>query len=204
MKNFMQRLGIIFYQKFDVGGFIFQVLKVQNKMTRLFFYIAFPLLFLTVGMYLGNRVDLRDTTLFLAHPVTISFVIFLVKIGFYGAVAATSFLFTYESLIAQNVDIKREIEKKKSAEKYRKINKLQCWRMRNMNLFFRILFYIIVFLFLTQFFEAVAIRAAIESQADKVQVIQSFKTFMLYFTSSFMFISIYVEYRINKLKLKAK
>jgi hypothetical protein len=48
----------------------------------------------------------------------------------------------------------------------------------------------------------VAMKAAIESQENQSQVIQSFKNFMLYFTSLYMFVSLYIEYRISKLKAK--
>lgn len=133
----LQRLSVsIFKKNIDNNLAIFKMSKLYNKTGRYCFY-WFLLLTVSVSFYLSSY--LFD---FILNSYEIKINedanVFFDSIGFAMLtleILLVSLIFVYESLTLEKIE---EIEK--NAEKKKK-NKMQWWRLRNMNLFFRIISY---------------------------------------------------------------
>ena len=197
MKKYIQNIALIWHSTFDNNSFILNNLKTLNRTVRFAFYI-----FLTLSFYI-SLIFLKNYGLGFVDnaPLKIildSFLSFIIYVATFG----TSLIVTYESII--NEDSDALIQDRKDRKQYIIDNKLQKWRVRNMNIFFRILVYIVLYYMLVQMSLFFGLNGFINEFADGAtqEQLNSFLTgfdkFIKYFTFIYVIIALFVDYKAKK------
>lgn len=195
--KYIQNIALSWHSTFDNNSFILNNLKVLNKNVRFAFYIFLILAFYISLVFFKNYgLSFIDNAPFkIILDSFLSFIIYVVTF-------ATSLIVSYESII--DVDSDALIKAKKDKKQYIKDNKLQKWRLRNMNIFFRILIYLLVYFILVQmsmFFGVNGFMSEFGAGATQEQFnsfIASFDNFIKYFTFVYVIIVLFIDYRVKK------
>jgi len=156
----LEKVALYFSKKIDSNLAIYNATKDLNIYVRYLFYIfisvAAPvsLYFLSSFILNLNTFELDNNLIDLIQSLFNVVCIFIFLL--------TSFVFSYEFLINKNINFQKLKEEEKEIEKLKKIRKDEFWRLRNLNLFFRVLIYVsVVFITLPLFYISPILNAMI-------------------------------------------
>lgn len=194
MKTFIQKIALSYYRYID-GGYLFEIIKGLNPISRLLFYIGYSVSFYISLKFIGSFINPQNEILALLATKAGQIVLYL------GTMLST-LLTTYESIL-QN-DPKALLKELKSKEAYIKKNKLQWYRLRNMSLFTRSIIYISMYIALSYILNILSFASYVQTQTVPMeQYIKEFKTIFNYFAIGFIFSILTIEYFTRK-KIKEK
>ena len=138
------KIALIWLSIFDKHRLLFKTIKPLHKYFRWFLYIATNIAF----YFFINFMEKISTSFIISYSFysTVESII-ISMFGFFKTLGIIFMfgLFFIESLI--NFDIETYQKEKLEKEEYIIKNKLQWWRLRNCNWFFRILIYTVIFIF---------------------------------------------------------
>jgi len=201
--NLLQVLSVsIFKKNIDNNLLLFKMSKLMGKKTRYSFYL-FLIFTVTISFYsLSYLYDfiLQSYEIILIKELSVG----LNYLGFTMLILEillVSFIFGYEFLTIEEIEkIEKNIAKKKN-------NKKQWWRLRNMNLYFRIVSYFIIWFTSIQIYYHVVIGFIIkyknqfQSGAESIVFLYDNMTiFTIGFTMVITFIIVRNELKIRKTK----
>ena len=137
-------IGLIWLSIFDKHRLLFKNIKPLNKWFRYFLYISTNVCFYFFINFM-EKISISFIVSYSFDSTVESIIISM--FGFFKTLGIIFMfgLFFIESLI--NFDIETYQKEKLEKEEYIIKNKLQWWRLRNCNWFFRILIYTIIFIF---------------------------------------------------------
>ena len=138
------KIALIWLSIFDKHRLLFKTIKPLNKYFRLFLYIATNIAFYFFINFM-EKISISFIVSYNFDSTVESIIISM--FGFFKILSMVFMfgLFFIEFLI--NFDIETYQKEKLEKEEYIIKNKLQWWRLRNCNWFFRILIYTIIFIF---------------------------------------------------------
>jgi hypothetical protein len=188
--NIFQKLGLFFYETIDRTGFLFAALKSVHRLYRYGFYIFF----LTSCYFFNSQLfTMIENPIFkpALEVFNMTILIFL------------SLITCYESLF--DVDVAAILEEKKKKREYIKWHKLQWWRLRNMNMFYRFCFYIFLYAVLQQVIilnSLLSVQNISFSKSEYELFLGEIKQIMHYFTFVYIMAALCVEYFAGKNRKK--
>ena len=190
--NFTQKIAVKWYQTFDTTGLIFGMLQELKIYIRFAFYAGLPLFIVFTLNYLGTLLPLDNYGLNGLY----SFIT-------YATAAGASIVVFYESIF--KLDIKAIIAQKKEEKERIKREKLQFWRLRNMNIFVRILIYILIYFFIVNFLQITAIAAFFNTYANPtpqdIQMLEkSFNELLKWVSISYIFSFLTLAFFVQKIR----
>lgn len=197
-----QKIAITWLKNIDSNLLLFNTLKSINQGLRVFFYVGLVTFTSLAMMFIMSFVDF--STFQFSNLLTL-----LVQIICYGVIIGISLVFTIESVI--KLDVAQIFQEQKDKKEYIKAQKLQFWRLRNMNLFVRILVYISFYLFcvfiiqiasMGAFIEIFAATSAADAEKQIALFIQSYESFLQWFTFIYLTAALMLDYFVNK-KIRA-
>lgn len=183
-----QKIGLFFYNTIDRTGFILSAIRSVPVWVRYPFYV-----FMVASLFFINTqlINLLQPQYELLKPI--------LNAASYFTVAYLSLVVFYESLL--KTDVIAIIGEKREKEKEIKINKLQWWRLRNMNMFYRYVFYIIVYIVIQQLLiinTLLAVQNISFSKAEYDVFLNDFNHILHYFTFSYIIVIIALDYFVGK------
>lgn len=197
--NILQAIGIFWLKNIDSSLLLFNTLKSLNQGFRLFFYIGL------VGFTIFGMKFAMAFVDFSTAPMAWLWT-FLTQVIFYGVIIGISLVFTIESII--KLDVAQILQERKAQKEQIKAQKLQFWRLRNMNIFVRILIYISFYLLCVFIIQIASMGAFIEifaaatSGADTEKqiaiFIQSYESLTRWVTFIYLISALVLDYFVNK------
>ncbi len=182
-------IGLIWLHIFDKQRLLFKTIKPLNKYFRWFLYISTNIAFYFFISFLTristNYIISYNFSPFLGETMISLFMFFKIL----GIVLMFGFFFL-EFLI--NFDIEKYQKQKENKENFIIANKLQWWRLRNCNWFFRILFYAIIFLFCF----LMLLNSFLLSGNDRPLYFVSFGTFLKQFLLVYVIVFMLFDYKL--------
>lgn len=137
-------IGLIWLSIFDKHRLLFKTIKPLNKWFRYFLYISTNIAFYFFISFL-TRISINYIISYNFSPfVEVTMISLLMFFKILGIVLMFGFFFL-EFII--DFDVEKYQKEKLEKEEYIIKNKLQWWRLRNCNWFFRILIYTVIFIF---------------------------------------------------------
>ena len=138
------KIALIWLLIFDKHRLLFKSIKPSNKYFRWFMYIATNIAF----YFFINFMEKISTSFIISYSFdsTVESII----ISMFGFFKILSMIFMFGFFFLEfiiNFDIETYQKEKEYKENYIRANKLQWWRLRNCNWFFRILIYTVIFIF---------------------------------------------------------
>lgn len=198
--NPIQKIALWWYRVIDSTGYIYTLVKSIHVSLRILFYSAFVVsIFFTLKIS-GAIIQLENYSIpVLLVPLLKVFGIVIL----YGSVILSALIVSYESIL--NIDVKKEQQTIKDKKQHIKQNHLQWYRLRNMNLFFRILVYLLIYLISTYILNVISIAAYydIQSSMPFETFFEEFKTIFIYYIVSYVVLIVTLEYLARK-KIKAR
>jgi hypothetical protein len=185
--NLTQRLALTWLTTFDKSLFLFTSLKGLNTIFRYAFYISLVLALCFVILKLEVIIDIRSYDI----PIFIQNLLIILRLGVkFLTVIFTIGIFSYESIY--NLDVNKYLEEQKQKEEFIKKNKLQKWRLRNMNILLRVIIYIGLWCFLYLLFEDILISSFFSVYGDTpskeiyIQFLIDYDKTIKYFTAIYL------------------
>ena len=203
--SIFQKIGLLWFQHLDVNGYIFNNIRTLSIYVRIPFYI-----FLVFSVYfsikfIGTFIDFSKFNL---SAVMLLVLALTGKVILFLSTLLTALIATYEFIY--HLDPKDELLKKKEALKEIKAKKLQWWRLRNMNFFFRALFYIVIYIAISKYLQISSFVAfihvkdfseiAYQTLKHDTEIVIQIYTFI--FVVSSIFLELLVRKTISKRALK--
>ena len=138
------KIALIWLSIFDKHRLLFKTIKPLNKWFRYFLYVI-----TNIGFYFFiNFMEKISINFIVSYSFDLTVESIIISMfGFFkilGIILMFGFFFL-EFII--DFDVEKYQREKEDKENYIKANKLQWWRLRNCNWFFRILIYTIIFIF---------------------------------------------------------
>lgn len=195
--KFIQKIALKWYQTFDASGLMYGIIKDLNKPLRYLIYLAFPTALYFVLSLLGGIIDPLKFGLFSGNPYFLIALIFFGKLVLILAPLAASLIFTYETIL--ELPIQEILKSAKEDKKYKKLHKLQWWRLRNMNLGMRIFVYAIFYYLILQIIKISIIGAVSNLNSINIDEIKAaYMTILAYTSFAYICIVLVVDYFASK------
>ena len=137
-------IGLIWLSIFDKHRLLFKTIKPLNKYFRWFLYISTNIAFYFFINFM-EKISINFIVSYSFYPTVESIII-----SMFGFFKILSMIFMFGFFFLEfiiNFDIETYQKEKEYKENYIRANKLQWWRLRNCNWFFRILIYTVIFIF---------------------------------------------------------
>lgn len=137
-------IGLIWLHIFDKQRLLFKTIKPLNKYFRWFLYISTNIAFYFFINFM-EKISINFIVSYSFYPTVESIII-----SMFGFFKILSMIFMFGFFFLEfiiNFDIETYQKEKEYKENYIRANKLQWWRLRNCNWFFRILIYTVIFIF---------------------------------------------------------
>lgn len=152
--NLTQKLALAWLTTFDKSLFLFTSLKGLNTIFRYSFYISLVLALCFVILKLEAIINIRAYDI----PNFIQNLLIVLGLGVkFLTIIFTIGIFSYESIY--NLDINKYLEEQKQKEEFIKKNKLEKWRLKNINILLRVTIYIGLWCFLYLLIEDILISS---------------------------------------------
>ena len=181
-------IGLIWLSIFDKHRLLFKTIKPLNKYFRWFLYISTNIAF----YFFINFMEKISINFIVSYSFDLTVESIIISMfGFFkifGIILMFGFFFL-EFLI--NFDIEKYQKEKEDKENFIIANKLQWWRLRNCNWFFRILFYTIIFFFLF----LMILNSFLLSIQDQPLDFVAFGTFLKQFLAGYVIIVMFFDYK---------
>ena len=183
------KIAIIWLSIFDKHRLLFNAIKPFHKYFRFFLYLSTNIAF----YFFINFMEKISTSFIISYSFdsTVESII-ISMFGFFKTLGIIFMfgLFFIESLI--NFDIETYQKEKLDKEEYIIKNKLQWWRLRNCNWFFRILIYTIIFIFCF----LMLLNSFLLSGNDRPLNFVAFGTFLKQFLLVYVIVFMLFDYRL--------
>ena len=182
------KIALIWLSIFDKHRLLFKTIKPLHKYFRWFLYVSTNIAF----YFFINFMEKISISFIISYSFdsTVESII-ISMFGFFKILSMVFMfgLFFIESLI--NFDIETYQKEKLEKEEYIIKNKLQWWRLRNCNWFFRILIYTIMFIFLF----SMLLNSFLLSGNDRPLDFVEFGTFLKQFLAFYVVVLMFFDYR---------
>ena len=182
------KIALIWLSIFDKHRLLFKTIKPLNKYFRWFLYASTNIAF----YFFINFMEKISINFIVSYSFDLTVESIIISMfGFFkilGIILMFGFFFL-EFLI--NFDIEKYQREKEEKENFIIANKLQWWRLRNCNWFFRILFYTIIFLFLF----LMILNSFLLSIQDQPLNFVAFETFSKQFLAGYVIIVMFFDYK---------
>jgi len=197
-----QKIAIFFQSKIDTNLALYLSIKDLNIYIRYLCYIFWSVT-APVAMYYLSRVviDINTFELSINHLELLKSVFLVISICVF---ISCIIIFSYESVIKNNIDFTKLISEHKENIKKKKTEKKQWWRLRNMNLFFRLVSYISIWFVIIQAYYYLLISIIVNNNigVEKKEMINAMNEFSLYLTVVMIVLISIIEYLNFKRKIK--
>ena len=182
------KIAIIWLSIFDKHRLLFKTLQPLNKYFRWFLYASTNIAF----YFFINFMEKISTSFIISYSFdsTVESII-ISMFGFFKILSMVFMfgLFFIEFLI--NFDIETYQKEKLEKENYIRANKLQWWRLRNCNWFFRIVIYTIIFIFCF----LMLLNSFLLSGNDRPLNFVAFGTFLKQFLAVYVVVLMFFDYK---------
>ena len=182
------KIALIWLLIFDKHRLLFKSIKPLNKYFRWFMYIATNIAFYFFINFM-EKISISFIVSYNFDSTVESIIISM--FGFFKILSMVFMfgLFFIEFLI--NFDIETYQKEKLDKEEYIIKNKLQWWRLRNCNWFFRILIYTIIFIFCF----LMLLNSFLLSGNDRPLNFVAFGTFLKQFLAVYVVVLMFFDYK---------
>ncbi len=182
------KIALIWLSIFDKHRLLFKTIKPLNKYFRWFLYASINIAFYFFISFLTkistNYIINYNFSPFVEETM-ISLLMFFKILGIF-----LMFGFFFLEFII-NFDIETYQKEKEYKENYIRANKLQWWRLRNCNWFFRILIYTVIFIFCL----LMLLNSFLLSAQDQPLDFVAFGTFLKQFLAVYVVVFMFFDYR---------
>ena len=138
------KIALIWLLIFDKHRLLFKSIKPLNKYFRWFMYIATNIAF----YFFINFMEKISISFIVSYNFDSTVESIIISMFGFFKILSMIFMFGFFFLgFIINFDIETYQKQKEYKENYIRANKLQWWRLRNCNWFFRILIYTVIFIF---------------------------------------------------------
>ena len=178
------KIALIWLSIFDKHRLLFKTIKPLNKYFRWFLYLATNIAF----YFFINFMEKISISFIVSYNFdsTVESII----ISMFGFFKILSMIFMFGFFFLEfiiNFDIETYQKEKEYKENYIRANKLQWWRLRNCNWFFRILIYTVIFIFCLLMLLNSFLLSAQDQPLDFVAFGTFLKQFLAVYVVGFMF-----------------
>ena len=138
------KIALIWLSIFDKHRLLFKTIKPLNKYFRWFLYVSTNIAFYFFINFM-EKISISFIASYSFDPTVESIII-----SMFGFFKILSIIFMFGFFFLEFIidfDVEKYQREKEDKENYIKANKLQWWRLRNCNWFFRILIYTVIFIF---------------------------------------------------------
>ena len=138
------KIAIIWLSIFDKHRLLFNAIKPFHKYFRFFLYLSTNIAF----YFFINFMEKISINFIVSYSFDSTVESIIISMFGFFKILSMVFMFGFFFLeFIINFDIETYQKEKEDKENYIKANKLQWWRLRNCNWFFRILIYTVIFIF---------------------------------------------------------
>lgn len=204
--NLTQKLALTWLTTFDKSLFLFTSLKGLNTIFRYTFYISLILALCFVILKFEAIINIRGYDI----PIFIQNLLIVLGLGVkFLTILFTIGIFSYESLYSSNFDVNKYMEEQKQKEEFISKNKLQKWRLKNMNILLRVVIYLGTWCFLYLLLEDILISSFFSVYGDTpskeiyIQFLIDYDKTIKYFTAIYLVSITILDYLVRR-KIKAK
>ena len=181
-------IGLIWLSIFDKHRLLLKNIKPLNKWFRYFLYISTNVCF----YFFINFMEKISISFIVSYSFdsTVESII----ISMFGFFKILSMIFMFGFFFLEfiiNFDVEKYQKEKLEKEEYIIKNKLQWWRLRNCNWFFRILIYTVIFIF----FFLMLLNSFLLSAQDQPLNFEAFGTFLKQFLAVYVVVLMFFDYR---------
>ena len=182
-------IAIIWLSIFDKHRLLFKTIKPLHKYFRFFLYLSTNIAF----YFFINFMEKISINFIVSYSFDLTVESIIISMfGFFkilGIILMFGFFFL-EFII--DFDVEKYQREKEDKENYIKANKLQWWRLRNCNWFFRILIYTIIFIFCF----LMLLNSFLLSGNDRPLNFVAFGTFLKQFLLVYVIVFMLFDYRL--------
>lgn len=204
--NIGQKLALVWLTTFDKSQFLYKSLKSVSFIYRYSFYILITVSLWFIIEKFGAMIDIRayDSIPVFAQTLIIFCGLFIK----YASIIFVTALASYEAIY--DFDVDKHLEELKSKKLFIKENKLQKWRIRNMNIFFRILVYLGLWCFLYLLLEDILLNAFFDIYGDNpskeiyIKFLIDYDLTIKYFTGIYFISIIVLDFFVRKNRIVIK
>ncbi|MFV7791330.1 hypothetical protein ACNO6Z_10820 [Aliarcobacter lanthieri] len=178
-------IGLIWLQLFDKHRLLFNTIKPLNTYFRWFLYLATNIAF----YFFINFMEKISTSFIISYSFDSTVESTIISMfGFFKILAIVlMFGFFFLEFII-DFDVEKYQKEKEDKENYIRANKLQWWRLRNCNWFFRMVIYTIIFIFCF----LMLLNSFLLSAQDQPL---NFGTFLKQFLAVYVVVLMFFDYR---------
>ena len=138
------KIALIWLSIFDKHRLLFKTIKPLNKYFRWFLYLSTNIAF----YFFINFMEKISTSFIFSYSFVSTVESIIISMFGFFKILSMIFMFGFFFLeFIIDFDVEKYQKEKLEKEEYIIKNKLQWWRLRNCNWFFRILIYIVIFIF---------------------------------------------------------
>ena len=185
------KIALIWLSIFDKHRLLFKNIKPLNKWFRYFLYISTNIAF----YFFINFMEKISISFIVSYSFdsTVESII----ISMFGFFKTLGMIFMFGFFFLEFIidfDIETYQKEKEDKENYIKANKLQWWRLRNCNWFFRILIYTVIFIFCFLMLLNSFLLSGNDRPLDFV-AFETFGTFLKQFLAVYVVVLMFFDYR---------
>ena len=182
------KIALIWLSIFDKHRLLFKTIKPLNKYFRWFLYVSTNIAFYFFINFM-EKISISFIASYSFDPTVESIII-----SMFGFFKILSIIFMFGFFFLEfiiNFDVEKYQKEKLEKEEYIIKNKLQWWRLRNCNWFFRILIYTIIFIFCF----LMLLNSFLLSGNDRPLDFVAFGTFLKQFLAVYVVVLMFFDYR---------
>ena len=182
------KIALIWLSIFDKHRLLFKTIKPLNKYFRWFLYVSTNIAFYFFINFM-EKISISFIASYSFDPTVESIII-----SMFGFFKILSMIFMFGFFFLEfiiNFDVEKYQKEKLEKEEYIIKNKLQWWRLRNCNWFFRILIYTIIFIFCF----LMLLNSFLLSGNDRPLDFVAFGTFLKQFLAVYVVVLMFFDYR---------
>ena len=181
------KIALIWLSIFDKHRLLFKTIKPLNKYFRWFLYVSTNIAF----YFFINFMEKISINFIVSYSFDPTFESIIISMFGFFKILSIIFMFGFFFLeFIINFDVEKYQKEKLEKEEYIIKNKLQWWRLRNCNWFFRILIYTIIFIFCF----LMLLNSFLLSGNDRPDFV-AFGTFLKQFLAVYVVVFMFFDYR---------
>ena len=182
------KIALIWLLIFDKHRLLFKSIKPLNKYFRWFMYIATNIAF----YFFINFMEKISISFIVSYNFDSTVESIIISMFGFFKILSMFFMFGFFFLeFIIDFDVEKYQKEKLEKEEYIIKNKLQWWRLRNCNWFFRILIYTVIFIFCL----LMLLNSFLLSAQDQPLDFVAFGTFLKQFLAVYVVVFMFFDYR---------
>lgn len=177
------KIALIWLSIFDKHRLLFKTIKPLNKYFRWFLYLSTNIAF----YFFINFMEKISISFIISYSFDSTVESMIISMFGFFKILSMIFMFGFFFLeFIIDFDVEKYQKQKEDKENYIRANKLQWWRLRNCNWFFRILIYTIIFIFCFLMLLNSFLLSAQDQPLDFIEFGTFLKQFLLVYVIVFM------------------